>query len=243
MSKYTCICFTRDCGSDNVTNTQNFSTLLFCFAKSCKSICSFTTLGNNQQYITFSNKRISVTEFRCILNLNRCLGQVFEQVLPYQTGVPAGSACCYYNSFCVYKVIHHVDQPTKLNSSLIRVDTPSHTVSNRPWLLKNFFKHKVGISRLFNFLKTHCQLVNLFCEMHIVYCFYFVIVFCHDGHLTVIKEYNLVRVLHYWRSIGSDKHFSISYSEEKRRPFSGYVELIGFIHISDSETICTYNLF
>src|SRR5665647_2843841 len=85
-----------------IYNTENKSALFFRFLYGYQCICSFATLRNGNNYISFINDRISVTEFRSIFYFNGDPAKLFNNIFCHQTRVPTGATCNNNVTWSIY---------------------------------------------------------------------------------------------------------------------------------------------
>src|SRR5689334_1219262 len=98
------------------------------------------------------NNRISVSEFRSILNFNRNSCKFFKDVFSYQTCMPRSSASNYKNPFSINELLKIILNTCHLNHSFTRQKTSSVSIFDYIWLLMDFLKHEMIVTFFFDLL-------------------------------------------------------------------------------------------
>ncbi len=120
----------------------------FSFALSqCRQrVRCFSTLGDCKDHRVMTHRRISVSQLAGVLDFGRDSSELFQQILAYQSGVPACSARGQHDAVDLSQMLRVDIQSAELGGRRVVVDPAPHAVFESFRLLEDFFQHVVIVA-------------------------------------------------------------------------------------------------
>merc|ERR1739848_529333 len=161
-----CIGFTSNAGTYAIHDADGQSTILLTNTNCLQCVSRFTALRDCKDDVVLGYEWFPVTEFTCVLLLNRNLCQLFNCNFCNHARMPRSSTRTDQNAlgFCdplqktPLPIITELFQSTQFDghdSLILLVNPPTHRIAECIWLVHDLLQHEMFIPTFFDFLQGH----------------------------------------------------------------------------------------
>lgn len=147
----------RNGGTDDVDDTDSQSTALETVAESHERISGLTGLRDEDASIITEHGRLTIEEIGGQLHGNGDLSKFLEDTANCHAGVEGSTASNENQPSAAADGGHVLAETTKRHRLVLDIETTTHGVDDRLWLLEDLLLHKVVEATLHNLLKLNLK--------------------------------------------------------------------------------------
>ena len=234
------MCSSWNTAADGITYTVDERTFLSCQFYGSQCIGSLTALTDGYHHVVTVDYRIPVSEFTCIFHLTRYSAEVLNQLLTYQSGMPARSASHNDDTSCIHQFLLVVDYRTQHHIICFHIHTSTHAVHQTVRLFENLLQHEMRETALLNLLQVQFHLNHVVLhllvieihDLHIVSAF-------DDGNILIVEINHFLCVFDDRTGIRTDEELILTYTYNQRTRFPCSYNLVGIVLVKYGNGIRT----
>jgi len=135
--------------TNNIRDSNSFTTHRFCKFQSSNCISRLTRLRNKNWQGIRINNRISITKFWSNINFHRYSTQFFNSIFTTQTSMHSSTTSNNINFINRLQIIFCQRQLRKFTMEITNINPWTNCLSNSSWLFINLLRHKISITIFF----------------------------------------------------------------------------------------------
>ena len=126
----------------------------------CQGVGGLAGLRDGDHYVVGEDDGAPVAELGGVLHLDRDAGEVLDDVLAYEAGVPGGAASADDEALGPENLLAMVDDAGELDRAELGVEPSLHGVAQCARLLEYLLEHEVGEAALLDFVEAELELAD-----------------------------------------------------------------------------------
>ncbi len=152
----------------HVADTENGSALALGQLHGGQRVGRFAALRNGNHDVALRNHGVAVAEFGGVLHFHRNAGQVFNQVLGHQAGVPGSAAGHDDDALGIHELLLVGPDAAHVQVAGLQLQAPAHGVEDGAGLLKNLLEHEVLVAAFLDAVQLQLQLLDVRRLLHVL---------------------------------------------------------------------------
>ncbi len=137
MQIHAAVSFAGDGRAYDVADGQGREPLPLALAHRGEGVGRLSRLGDREHHGAVVERWIAITQLAGVLDLSGDAGELFQQVFPDQTGVPAGTARGEHDAVDAAELREGEVETAELRGGFVVIQPPAHRVFNRLGLLED----------------------------------------------------------------------------------------------------------